>query len=219
MMATVKGAGMTCRCHSLVHGLRHRRYRNLTIRQSQPEEVEGNPEVQEALVKTVKLEIAKERIKEKFEEESDNLRLAAARAKDDVERWGQLMEDRANLGFNSIIADVNQTADELGEKLKESRARMEADKQSLAEWEQQSAVDRSAGHFFQSLYQVDPKRPVGGSSTSSRASDIVGRAADEIRSPIRFIIYSFLTAVLLFALIAGLVSGKEVSAVDALYVG
>lgn len=24
-------------------------------------------------------------------------------AKDEVDRWGQLMEDRANLGFNSII--------------------------------------------------------------------------------------------------------------------
>lgn len=46
---------------------------------SQPEEVEGDPAVQDALVRTVKLEISKERIREQFEEESDNLRLMAAR--------------------------------------------------------------------------------------------------------------------------------------------
>ncbi len=79
MNLAVKGAGMACGGHGLVHRPRQGRNRSLTIRQSQPEEIQGDPEVQEALVKTVKLEIAKERIKEKFEEESDNLRLAAAR--------------------------------------------------------------------------------------------------------------------------------------------
>lgn len=46
----------------------------------------------------------------------------------------------------------------------------QAEKRSFADWEQQTAVDRSVGHFFQSLYQVDPKQPVGGNASSSLVS-------------------------------------------------
>lgn len=61
--------------------LRPRRHALITRSQPEGEEVEGDPAVQEALVRTVKLEISKERIREQFEEESDNLRLMAARVK------------------------------------------------------------------------------------------------------------------------------------------
>ena len=33
----------------------------------------------------------------------------------------------------------------------------QADQADFANWEDQMAVDRSRGHFFKSLYQVDPK--------------------------------------------------------------
>lgn len=42
---------------------------------------DGDPSVQEALVRTVRLEISKERIKEQVEEDSDRLRLAAAKVR------------------------------------------------------------------------------------------------------------------------------------------
>ena len=38
----------------------------------------------------------------------------------------------------------------------------QADQKDFEDWEQRLAVSRSAGHFFQSLYQTDKKTPVGG---------------------------------------------------------
>ena len=38
----------------------------------------------------------------------------------------------------------------------------QADQKDIEDWEQRLAVSRSAGHFFQSLYQTDKKKPVGG---------------------------------------------------------
>ena len=39
--------------------------------------------------------------------------------------------------------------------------RVQAEEQQFAQWEQDMAVARSQGQFFQSLYQADRKKPVG----------------------------------------------------------
>ncbi len=62
---------------------------------------------------------------------------------------------------------------------------MEADQAAFAAWERQTAVDRSAGHFFQSLYQSDKSKPVGSSNwrSSSRSTSSLSTTSTWRRAP------------------------------------
>ena len=52
------------------------------------------------------------------------------------------------------------------EELRAARERLEADRAEFRAWERQTARERSAGHFFQSLYQADSKAPPAESAPS-----------------------------------------------------
>lgn len=63
-----------------------------------------------------------------------------------------------------LQADVNQSADELEEMLRQSRAKMEAHARDLADWEVQTARARNEGTFFKGLFKADvlQQAPMGG---------------------------------------------------------
>jgi hypothetical protein len=58
---------------------------------------------------------------------------------------------------------------------------MQASERALQEWEDDVAVRRSEGQFFQNLYQTNRKRPVGLSAEQLKASGR-GRALPQQRS-------------------------------------
>ncbi len=69
-------------------------------------------------------------------------------------------------------ADINQSADELEEMLRASRAKMEAKAHDLADWEVETARLRNEGTFFKGLFKADvaqgaPGERQGGGEPSS----------------------------------------------------
>ncbi len=76
--------GNNLRCYRLLprgHCLERRWARPAARAQAGEGDGDGDQSVQEALVRTVRLEISKERIREQVEEDSDRLRLAAAKVR------------------------------------------------------------------------------------------------------------------------------------------
>ncbi|KAK9837899.1 hypothetical protein WJX74_007463 [Apatococcus lobatus] len=176
----------------------------------------GNPEVQNTLSKLVKLQVGAEQVKARAAEGSETLKQTAEEAKEELERLRQVATDRSNLGFGSALADVNQAADEVAEMLRISREKIEANDADFAQWQYDMARRRSQGQFFQNLYTAeDPGRPA--SRQAARAVD--GSAAQAAPSLLTQNIFSFLTAVLVLAVIADVVSGAPSFGQDLLYAG
>ena len=83
-------------------------------------------------------------------------------AKAELDRLGELKRLQSELAFGSAIADFNQDLDAVEAELAERRAEMNAAQAELDAWEGGLPARRSAGHFFQSLYQKDTKKtPTG----------------------------------------------------------
>jgi hypothetical protein len=64
-------------------------------------------------------------------------------------------------------ADINKSADDYEEILRQSRARAEAYSRELAEWEAQTARARNEGTFFKGLFKADVLQRPGGQPGSS----------------------------------------------------
>ncbi|KAK9918942.1 hypothetical protein WJX75_008235 [Coccomyxa subellipsoidea] len=124
------------------------------------------PTLQEQ-IQMVRLQIGKEKVKESVEEERQKLQKLAEEAKEDVDRLQQLTADRSNLAFGSALADINKSADDYEEILRQSRARAEAYSRELADWEAQTARARNEGTFFKGLFKADVLQRPGGQPGSS----------------------------------------------------
>ena len=68
-----------------------------------------------------------------------------------------------------VQADINREADEMEAQLRAARERLEADQAEFRAWERQTARERSAGHFFQSLYQADTPAPPAAGAPGNEA--------------------------------------------------
>lgn len=77
-------------------------------------------------------------------------------------------------------ADINREADEVEEQLRAARARLEADQDEFRAWERRTARERSAGHFFQSLYQADSEAPPAASVPSDEARSLQPKSCEAV---------------------------------------
>jgi hypothetical protein len=163
------------------------------------DDADGNPQVQDALISMLKLEIGKKKVEEYVEESGERLRQVADEAKEEMDKMERLAKARGDLAFDSAIADINREADEFEEQLRRSREEAEARERELEAWEQDVAATRSEGQFFQSLYQTKSDKPVGQTSEElrQRAARVIEPARKEIGSPLRF--YLFLALAFLLA--------------------
>lgn len=177
--------------------------------QQQPPEDEGSPDTQDKLVSMLRLEIGKKQVEEMVEEKSEELRQVAEGAKEELDKLRELTEQRASLAFDSALADLNKEADDFEEQLRRSREELEARETELVQWENDVAVSRSQGQFFQSLYQADKKRPVGESSDMLRRQQ-AQQQADKVKEPARTEISSR-ARFYLFALLAFLLAAQGVT--------
>jgi hypothetical protein len=108
-------------------------------------------------------------------------------------------------------ADINREADEFEEQLRRSREEREASERALQEWEDDVAVRRSEGQFFQNLYQTNRKRPVGLSAEQlkERAERVKDPARSEVSSRLRSYLFAFLAFLLSAEVVADLRSGGQ----------
>eukprot|EP00887_Chlorella_sp_A99_P001253 scaffold14.g1253.t1 len=201
--------------------------------QQQPPEDEGSPDTQDKLVSMLRLEIGKKQVEEMVEEKSEELRQVAEGAKEELDKLRELTEQRASLAFDrrgggrgeAALADLNKEADDFEEQLRRSREELEASRgkrsrgekgarareTELVQWENDVAVSRSQGQFFQSLYQADKKRPVGESSDMLRRPQ-AQQQADKVKEPARTEIRQVSRArFYLFALLAFLLAAQGVT--------
>jgi hypothetical protein len=140
-------------------------------------------------------------------------------AKEEFDRLAELSKARADLAFDSALADLNAEAAEFEAQLKASREELTASEQDFDQWENDLAVNRSEGQFFQSLYQKDKKRPAGADAAQlqARARKVVEPARQEIGSPLRFYLFLFLVAILGADVGADLLTEEPSAGPDVLY--
>ncbi|KAK9806228.1 hypothetical protein WJX72_006178 [[Myrmecia] bisecta] len=178
----------------------------------------GDADLQENLVSIIRLQIGGEKVKEFVSEKSEELIKTAEEAKEEVDQLARLTMDRSNLAFDCALADINQTAEEFAEQLRRSREKMEADAKEFSAWEDQVAVRRSRGQFFQSLYQTDKKKPVGSRMDKDQARiEQVANSAGEGASTLRLFIFSFLAVSLSLVALVDFVSTEPSVAQDIFY--
>ncbi len=117
-----------------------------------------------------------------------------------MERLAELTKMRGDVAFDSALADINKEAADFEEQLRRSREEQAAKDAEFDMWETDLAASRSEGQFFKSLYQTDPKKPVGDVSSEmvrQRAQRVTEPAQQEMGSPLRF--YLFLALAFLLA--------------------
>lgn len=140
------------------------------------------------------------------------LRQKAEEAKAEMDRLAELARLRGDVAFDSALADINRQADEFEEELRRAKEEAAAHDADFATWEADVAASRSEGQFFKTLYQEDPKRPVGESAEAlrARAARVTEPAAAEIGSAPRFYLFMAL-AFLLVADVGADMAGAELS--------
>ncbi|PRW51121.1 hypothetical protein C2E21_5514 [Chlorella sorokiniana] len=190
--------------------------------QPHPEESEGpqgDSKLQDSLVNQLQFEIGKKRVEEFVEEEAEGLKAKAEEAKEELDKLADLQNLRAEVAFNSALADINREADEFEEQLRRSREEREAAERDLEAWEDDVAVARSQGQFFQSLYQTKAKRPVGLNSEQlqERAQKVVQPARTEMGSRLRYYLFAFLAFVLASEVVFDLQSDAPSALQDVIY--
>lgn len=180
---------------------------------------QGDSGLQDSLIKQLQFEIGKKRVDEFVEEEAEGLRSKAEAAKEELDKLADLQTLRAEVAFNSALADINREADEFAEKLRKSREEREAAEREQEQWEDEVAVSRSQGQFFQSLYQTKKKRPVGMSAEQlqERADKVKQPAKSELTSWVRYYLYGFLAFVLIAEVMTDLQSDAPSALQDVLY--
>lgn len=190
--------------------------------QNHPEEGSrpiGDSGLQDSLVQQLQFEIGKKRVDEFVQGEAEGLRAKAEEAKEELDKLADLQNLKAEVAFNSALADINREADEFEEQLRRSREERQAAERELEQWEDDVAVARSQGQFFQSLYQTQKKRPVGLSSEQlqERASKVAAPARSELGSRIRYYLFAFLAFVLASEVAVDLASESPSAFQDVLY--
>lgn len=140
-------------------------------------------------------------------------------AKAEFDKQAKLSNMRSEVAFDSAMADINRIADEFEEELQRSREQSAALEAEQEAWEDDVAVSRSQGQFFQSLYQKDRKRPVGESTEQlkERAAKVVQPAQAEVSSPLRGNLYLVLAFLLAADVGADLSSAEPSLGPDVLY--
>lgn len=179
----------------------------------------GDSGLQDSLVQQLQFEIGKKRVDEFVQSEAEGLKAKAEEAKEELDRLADLQNLKAEVAFNSALADINREADEFEEQLRRSREERQAAEKELEQWEDDVAVARSQGQFFQSLYQTKKKRPVGLSSEQlqERAARVAAPARSELGSRIRYYLFAFLAFVLASEVAVDLTSDSPSAFQDVLY--
>ncbi|KAK9826867.1 hypothetical protein WJX81_001945 [Elliptochloris bilobata] len=149
-------------------------------------------------------------------EEGAKLRLTADEAREELNKLEELTRARSDLAFSSAMADINREADDFEEQLRAARERLEADQAEFSAWERKTARERSAGHFFQSLYRSDSPAPAGSGSPSDEEAHTLRKqqereSAEDAtrRAPVRIFVYGFLAAVLSAAILLDVVQSDS----------
>jgi chaperonin cofactor prefoldin len=141
-------------------------------------------------------------------------------AKSEFDKLAELKRLQSDLAFDSALADINRAADDFEEELRLARERNEAAAKEQELWERDVEVARSQGQFFQTLYQSDKKKPVGEDAERlrERVDRVVEPARQEVRSPLRFYLFTCLAGLLVLELAGDLVSNAPSAVPDLLYI-
>ncbi|GAB4818398.1 hypothetical protein N2152v2_005444 [Parachlorella kessleri] len=154
------------------------------------------------------------------DEKREGLKQKAEEGKAEFDKIAELAALKSELAFNSALADINKEADEFEEELRKSREALKAEEQQFAQWEQDMAVARSQGQFFQSLYQADRKKPVGEDlqHLKAQAARVQEPAKQELGSTLRLYTFAVSAAVLASLALIDLRSDSPSPVQDVLYI-
>ncbi|KAG1667886.1 hypothetical protein FOA52_013646 [Chlamydomonas sp. UWO 241] len=140
---------------------------------AQPEEKESD--VQAAIADILNMEIRKAKVKEEIladlEIKKEKLRLIGQEITDDFGKEIELDKMRTELASNMSLADTMSKFQELEDEVQAVRDQLAADRQSLADWEEETAAKRSKSLFFKTLYATKKDAPPSGTSSSGDGAD------------------------------------------------
>jgi len=189
-------------------------------------------ELQDRLVDQIHIGIAKAKVKEDMlkdlEERKESLRKIGDDLTDELDRQLALDKARMNLAGSSSLADMLEEFRQLDEDVQRIRDELQADRRELAAFERRNAEDRSRGLFFKNLYSVKDeeeqlqggnKRPDPQADEQRRATmeNIKQPARQELRSPARLALFTYLTIVLAWVIGEDISLGDPDLRRDALY--
>lgn len=188
---------------------------------------DGDPEVQDSLVDVLRDQLLRQQLKEEIEEDlvkrKEALRRIGEELQAELQESYELEKFRAELGTSNALSETMQKFDELEAELQAIQEQTRRDSVETEEWEQQSAVARSQGLFFQTLYQREKGKPVGGllpdaNKLATTTAAIRDTAAQQARSPFRMYLFGYLGALLAAAVGHDLLSAQPSLPLDAGYV-
>ncbi|KAF5837335.1 hypothetical protein DUNSADRAFT_4494 [Dunaliella salina] len=188
---------------------------------------EGDLELQDRLVDQLQIGIAKAKVKEgmleDLEERKKSLRKIGDDLTDELDKQLALDKARMNLAGSSSLADMLEEFRQLDEDVQRIRDELQillqADRRDLAAFERRNAEERSRGLFFKNLYSVkDEGEPQQGGSKQpdpeaeeqrrATMENIKQPARQELRSPARLALFTYLTIVLAWVI------GEDISLGD-----
>lgn len=184
-------------------------HRSLPDSKSSPdfdEEVGGNKDVQDALEVILRTAIEKQEFKDQIlddlEERKQQFRQMGEEMKEELDRKIELDKLATEQAGNAVLAETFGKLDELDDTVRKVKEGLEADRLELEAWEQQANADRSKGLFFQTLYQTDAKKPVGGSPDKEAVGKVTAKIGEpleqEMTSSLRRMLFTTMSTLLVF---------------------
>eukprot|EP00775_Hariotina_reticulata_P012765 gene12765-12894_t len=207
--------------------------------------VEGNQDVQDALMQQLRVQIENQTLKEEIRDDlkgkvegikqiSDEL-LEQLDAELDIEKF------RAELESSQVLSEANEKFNELEEQLQQIKDQIKADQADVRAFETSSAAARSQGLFFKNLYQPPAEEDENGVSSSSSseplsstnasirkplldpagtrqaAAIVTSSAEEEVSSPFRMYLFGYMAAVLVLVVMQDVSGAAPNYGLDGLY--
>ncbi|EFJ43958.1 hypothetical protein VOLCADRAFT_95786 [Volvox carteri f. nagariensis] len=123
---------------------------------------------------------AKEELMSDLEDRKTQMRAIGEEMKAALAREYELDRMRTEIGANYAMSEAFHALDDVEKEVQRIKQQLQADKADLAAWEAQTAEERSRGLFFKSLYSL----------TRNHGNP------QQIRSPFRLYLFSYLSAFL-----------------------
>eukprot|EP00246_Nothoceros_aenigmaticus_P009899 TRINITY_DN2592_c0_g1_i3.p1 TRINITY_DN2592_c0_g1~~TRINITY_DN2592_c0_g1_i3.p1 ORF type:complete len:302 (-),score=65.67 TRINITY_DN2592_c0_g1_i3:488-1393(-) len=151
--ATCSG-GFAARTSRLVLNRRHVRVRmSSTGQEGEPEKVVGNKQVQDQLVKMLRLQTGKMRVRDFVDERSSYLSNIAEQAKAEGDKIAEDILRGIEEAGSKVLKRFDADAQAFEDELASARAEIEANEKDFDEFEKNVEIARSEGLFFKSLYR------------------------------------------------------------------
>lgn len=136
----------------------------------------GDEVVQQALEEQLRLqlksEVLKESIKEDLRSKVEDIKQISEELHAELDEGYQIEKFRNDLESQEALASAMEKFNELEDEINAMKQQLQADKEELAAWERASAVARSKGLFFKSLYapEADSQQQQKGGSREGASS-------------------------------------------------